>query len=181
MKRDKAVPIGLNDADSDLLTAIQGGTTVEVLSIPRDYSVTPVKTDFVKESPNLFDKSTAMEGYTVDIDGTLIVSVARSVSDFIQVKGNTPPYSASHQAYIKAYNENKEPLSGGLYTLSPYNLPSSARYVRVSFETININTFQFEEGNSPTEFMNFGEIAIPKLKNTLEDLLTDENEEWGVA
>ena len=47
LKRDNSVPISLNDADSDFLSAIQGGTPVEVLSIPRDYSVTPKKTTFI--------------------------------------------------------------------------------------------------------------------------------------
>ncbi len=56
--RKKSVPIGLNDADSDLLGAIQnkeGETTFNLLSVPRQRSVTPGTTVFVKPGKNKFD------------------------------------------------------------------------------------------------------------------------------
>src|SRR5699024_7218476 len=54
-KRDKSTPVGLNDIGNDLATAIQGGTTVSVESIPRDDSVTMDKISFKKKSTNLYN------------------------------------------------------------------------------------------------------------------------------
>lgn len=47
--RKKDTNITLNDCDSDMLGAIQGGegTSFELLSVPRDGSVTAIKTDFI--------------------------------------------------------------------------------------------------------------------------------------
>lgn len=58
LKRDKSIPIGLNDTASDLLTAIQnkeGETSFNLLSIPRPHSVKPGSTVFVRPGKNKFD------------------------------------------------------------------------------------------------------------------------------
>ena len=53
--RLKNINITLNDCDSDMLSAIQGGqgTSFELLSIPRDESVTPLKTTFLEPTTQL--------------------------------------------------------------------------------------------------------------------------------
>src|SRR5690625_2177183 len=67
--RLKNVPIGLNDASPELLAAIEGGegTTFNLLSIPRDYSVEPVKTTFARKGKNLFS---GMYTHVMIISGT---------------------------------------------------------------------------------------------------------------
>lgn len=57
-KRDKTIKIGLNDASPKLLEAIQGGTTLNVLSKPQRYSVTRETFDKAVFSRNLYDKTT---------------------------------------------------------------------------------------------------------------------------
>ena len=55
--RKKTIPISLNDVDSEMLAAIEGGegTSFNLLSIPRDFSVTPRKTTFFIKTKNLFE------------------------------------------------------------------------------------------------------------------------------
>ena len=54
-KRDKTVLIGLDDLDEEALSAIAGeGVELTIKGVPKNYSVTPIKTTFV-ETNNLFD------------------------------------------------------------------------------------------------------------------------------
>ena len=88
LKRDKSIPIGLNDTSSELLAAIEGGAgaSFNLLSIPRDYSVSPNKTTFIRQSKNLFNKSTAnIDYYLAPVDGSLRESTTYATSDYIRV------------------------------------------------------------------------------------------------
>src|SRR5690625_7822143 len=68
-KRDISVPISINDMDEDVLEAIQGGdgTPIEVLSIPRNHSVSPVKTTFFNSTKNLY-QGDLVRGFVYDQD-----------------------------------------------------------------------------------------------------------------
>jgi len=56
-KRDKSQPVDLNELTPRTLAAIEGGegTSFNIESIPRDFSVTQQKTTFTKKGKNLFD------------------------------------------------------------------------------------------------------------------------------
>ena len=64
LKRDKTRPIELNDVDAEMLAAIAGGegTSFNLESVPRDYSVSPKKTSFVEMGKNKWD-GTYISGY----------------------------------------------------------------------------------------------------------------------
>lgn len=86
-KRDKAVPIGMSDVSNDLAAAITGGTTLNVLSIPRYYSVTPAKTTFLDIGTNKFDKtdSEIVDGYYLSQTGVLTANANLFISGKIPV------------------------------------------------------------------------------------------------
>src|SRR5699024_2774319 len=67
-KRDSSVPISINDISNDLAAAINGSTEFNLLSIPRDKSVTESKTTFINMSKNLFDKNSAIKGKGLNLD-----------------------------------------------------------------------------------------------------------------
>lgn len=87
--RKKDISITLNDCDSEMLDAIQGGegTSFELLSIPRDNSVTPKKTSFVTEYGNVFNKDTITVGKKIQSNGTIIDDSSFSISDKIYYEG----------------------------------------------------------------------------------------------
>ena len=93
-KRDISTPIGANDITSQLLDAIQNspGTPLNLLSIPRDKSVTPEKTTFLETSTNLFNINTITEGHLVDASGQLVPNEQYNVSDYISVEPDKHNY-----------------------------------------------------------------------------------------
>ena len=115
--RMKNTNITLNDCDSNMLSAIQGGqgTSFELLSIPRDGSVTPEKTNFLQanyktsdvaqDRPNLFNASKVTINKCVSTEqGTSINDLiepknnAYAISDIITLKKNTVyTYSPSYR------------------------------------------------------------------------------------
>ena len=62
--RMKSKNITLDDCDANMLAAIQGGsdTSFELLSVPKDKSVTSIKTSFMEDSINIFDCDSITEG-----------------------------------------------------------------------------------------------------------------------
>lgn len=176
------------DMSSDLLGLITGeGGPINLETIPQDYSVTPKKTTFMVESRNQFNPETAVKGFELDIhkhDGSLRANSLRTTSDFIPVKGNTNYIPSGHNEDLTidyhAYNADKNPI-GSVVSISQEQgrtTTNLTRYIRVSIYTSEINTFQIEEGNISSEYMGYGEIKIPRLRNTLEEYMITENEEW---
>lgn len=94
LKRDKSIPIGLNDAGSDLLSAIQGGTTVNVLSIPRDYSVSSRKTTFMTTGKNLFDINAIKSNFILNSSGDEVPNELNIISDYTPIKSGEKVYLA---------------------------------------------------------------------------------------
>ena len=83
--RLKENPITINDCDDSLLQAIEGGSDITVLSIPRNNSVTPLKTTFFDESTNLIDESKLSLSKSLSrVDGSLVDNDTCDVSDFIE-------------------------------------------------------------------------------------------------
>ncbi|ALY08076.1 GDSL-like lipase/acylhydrolase [Bacillus phage vB_BhaS-171] len=113
--RKKSVLIGLNDVSNDLASAISGGTTLNVLSIPRNKSVTPTKTTFLDIGDNKFDKTDPeiVDGYYLSQTGTPTANSNLFISGKIPVSSGEV-YSIPYINLIGDttsgvyYNENDE-------------------------------------------------------------------------
>ena len=145
-------PISLNKCDEEMLGAIQnkeGETTFNLLSIPRDGSVTPSKTDFITEkviSNNLFNKNTCTDGFYLDYsNGVERENSAFSYSDFIEcTSGNYSMNGGEFQ--ICYYNDSKTFVSGYLTTNGKFTIPNNVSYFRVSIITSMKDTIQINKG-----------------------------------
>lgn len=169
-KRDKAIPIGLNDADAELLGAIQnktGETTFNLLSEPRPGSVTPEKTTFLTDvyGTNLFDKTAVtLGGY---YDGTSLAWASLNTvgqSAFINVKpGDTirlldARTSGSVNIVYKNIAETifagtKIPSTGGVLEVI---VPANAVQLSVTFMQNAINTYMIVKNEAyPSSYISY--------------------------
>lgn len=136
-KRDKSVPVGLNDIDSDLATAIQGGTPVEVLSIPRPDSVTMDTISFRKKSTNLFNLNDYKDDFFVDRwTGELTADDNYIASGYIEVVPETS-IIIKQVAYYAFYDVDKNRIAGNV-AQDPFQniiltVPTNAIYIRFSW------------------------------------------------
>ena len=154
-------PIGLNKCDEEMLAAIQnkeGETTFNLLSIPRDKSVTPSKTDFIIEkviSNNLFNKNTCTDGFYLDYSsGVERENSVFSYSDFIEcVSGNYSMNIGEFQ--ICYYNDSKTFVSGYLTTNGKFTIPNNVSYFRVSIITSMKDVIQINKGDSLLSYDNY--------------------------
>lgn len=155
-KRDKSVPIGLNDVGSDLLNAIQGDTNIEIQSIPRDGSVDPLKTDFIERSKNIFNKKDIVQGYVLSrLDGSASPSSSgNSHSGYIRVEPSTTytkNWSSPDQHCY--YDETKQFIIGGDGKV--FTTPENCYFIRVNFPGSTGDGLQIEQGGTETEYMDY--------------------------
>ena len=149
--RKKNIDITLNDCDSNMLGAIQGGegTSFELLSIPRDGSVTLNKTDFIEvdENYNIFVKGKAKQGgYYNPTTGAWIVSENHGVSDFIPCKSGDK-ITQNGKMQIIYWDSSKQIISSTTYpspvapafTIVPTN--DNIAYFTIAFTVADINSF----------------------------------------
>lgn len=181
--RRSSVPITLNDASADLLAAIQGGggTSFNLLSIPRDNSVTLGKTTFMYHGKNYFDSSNLFKDKTIgNLSGNMTDRVGASASDYIEVL----PGEVMTQNYsfvIAFYDEHKAFISG-LANLGAWNVartfttPSNATLMRTAvFESQWANSYQIEKGTTSTPYEPYKTYV--KNLNLQEDVITDLSQE----
>src|SRR5690625_2480855 len=171
-KRDKSVPISINDMDEDVLEAIQGGdgTPIEVLSIPRNHSVSPVKTTFFNSTKNLFHGD-LVRGFVYDKDngdlsGQYGEPSGGAKSCIIEIEPNETytitPYGGDRKIYavydsypeygddavelVQGTNKNENPVT--------FENPSNGNYlvIYLSSQGENIKC-QVERGNRSTEYI----------------------------
>lgn len=107
----------------------------------------------VKVGKNLFDKSTAIQGYWINSNGTIITSDQFYLSAYIEVEPNTQYYVSStsvggayHVFYDKEMNVVGSMRDGTITT------PNNAKYIRLSVGVEGIDTAQMELGSSKTSY-----------------------------
>jgi hypothetical protein len=115
---------------------------------------------------NLFNKATASDGKSVGSTGALADNAVATASDFIPVKPN--------QTYVRNldvfnttawYDVNKTFISR-VFTQSS-TAPSNAFYARLTVDLAYKETFQFEEGTSPTTFEPFTWQTVSNATNLI--------------
>ncbi|WP_320165392.1 BppU family phage baseplate upper protein [uncultured Trichococcus sp.] len=104
----------LEDLSADVLGAIDGtGGPFDLLSIPQDRSVTPIKTDFLEEVNiginHMQDKSILVSSYYDEAGSLLGSSLLFTISDYIPVEQNV---RYSHNFYnARCYDANNNIIS----------------------------------------------------------------------
>lgn len=106
---------------------------------------------------NLFDKGVVSAGYLSDA-GNLVSNSTFSTSNYIEVSGNskiTVSGNSGSSENICFYDSSKtfvSFISMGTNTQLTVNVPSNAKYVRVTIKNTNLDTTQIEIGNEATTY-----------------------------
>ena len=131
-----------------------------------DGSIDESKTSFIQAGKNLFDKTKGLFEQFLNTSNVLSVSVTYNVSDYIKISANTNYVINKCRDYV-FYDTNKNFVSGvDNGSLAPLVINNtSGGYVRFSYFITDINTTQFELGNTPTSYENYG-YTIDKLSFT---------------
>ncbi|WP_193064916.1 right-handed parallel beta-helix repeat-containing protein [Oceanobacillus oncorhynchi] len=185
-KRDKSVPIGLNDTDSELLAAIEGGegTSFNLESIPRDYSVTPEKTTFVR-SKNLFDgnyikgglsgsKTSQTPGFVttgafedaksavIEVKQHTTYTISKTPSDRFRVAltSNYPEHNRAVKFIRDEYDDGGDSATEFTFNSENYNYVTI--YVTINNELPDF--LQIEEGDIATEWYTYGFFITPQAE-----------------
>ena len=153
-KRDKSVPITSLDVSEELLTMFSPAGTVN--PVVADRTINSNKTTFLKPKKNLFNKEARTIGYyTASSDGQLKNNITGYDStDFMLVEGGQS-YTLSHGGQWAEYDASKNFIVGNSSSVLTKTLNANTKYVRVSILQANVNTFQFEKGNTKTTYEPF--------------------------
>ena len=129
----------LEDLSPTVISAIEGGegTSFDLLTIPQDGSVTPVKTTFFNLSSNIFNASQVTDGATVELTGEITANNSYWLSDFIKVSPseNLSITSQSAGGYrVAYYTASKDFLARGGAGNSLLSVPAddAVAYIRLS-------------------------------------------------
>jgi hypothetical protein len=125
----------------------------------------------IATSPNLFDKSTATQGYYIQFDTNVIHPVAwYAYSDYIPVKPNTV-YTANAGTHFVFYDSSKSYLSGVENATNQHiTTPFDAAYIRftVFIDPLSLlDTVMFVEGDSlPHHYIRRGRMLTSESVDT---------------
>lgn len=133
-------------------------------------SVSPSKTTFLTTGKNMFDKTTAIDGYYIYPSGTkagnLEPSAGNMASDFIPVEANTV-YSFTNNNFYAFYDVNKTFISSGgvasSATPTTVTSPANARYIRITVKTGLEGTTQLEKSSAVSAYETF-RLLFKKLR-----------------
>ncbi|MBE6068853.1 MAG: SGNH/GDSL hydrolase family protein [Clostridium lundense] len=128
-------------------------------------SLKPEKINGYMKGKNLFDKNNIILGsYVSWYDGIVKTNVNYFASDFIEVEPNTE-YTRPRPEQVAFYDLHKTFISGIENTKpSTFLTPSNAKYVRVSDDINNLNSYQLEKGNTPTTYESYETYYLKNLK-----------------
>jgi lysophospholipase L1-like esterase len=125
-----------------------------------DEGITPLKTNFLKRTKNLFNKATVTLGIFQGIAGIPTTSSTYNVSDFIQITPGVQYFgrSGSHDIrMLTVYNAAKQVIPGGSdNNITTFTPPTGAAYVKITVYAASQDTFQLEIGSSATAYSSFG-------------------------
>lgn len=144
----------MEDLDDEVISAVTGGATVNVLSIPQDESVTFRKTNFLSIGKNKFNKDKATIGTYLNGVGDSMNAESLYVSDYESVEPSTT-YTRKFSAAINFYDASLNRISYQTPTLT-FATPASARFARLNGSVVDINNEQLELGSASTAYEGYG-------------------------
>jgi lysophospholipase L1-like esterase len=170
LKVDKLV---MEDMSDTVISAISGGTTVNVLSIPQDESVTPNKTSFLSAIYNLFDKTKVTQGIANASNGGVIADVSYYITDFIPITpGKTYPTNLTH--YDTAFYDSSKIFVSGQGGMGLITAPTGASYLKTTLPKTDVDSFVLSENVLPPSYLPYGtnmQITDPKFKGLINDAI----------
>jgi hypothetical protein len=138
-------------------------------------SITPEKTNFLKQGKNLFDKSKATLNFFLGNTDGAVSNTTYAYTDYMPVLPSTTYYGFGNTGmrFTTYYDANKAYVAGGSSnTIASFTTPANVYFVRVTFEKGDIDVFQFEKGSARTAYERF----VYKLDETYvlnNNILTD--------
>lgn len=148
----------------DLLYVVEDGVSKRVelaklASFAASSDAFSENASFLSRSKNLFDKSSAEAGL-INAAGNIQTSETYSVSDYIPVEPEQEYYGRGHAHSMRTwcfYSDIGTVLAGGSNTVgNTFTTPAGCAYVRISFFTTQLESFQLEAGSSRTAYSPHG-------------------------
>ena len=158
-KRNSDSKIGFYDIINDTFVSSAGtneftaGATVPNPNTPQDiYNVSGENTIHIC-GKNLFDKNAITSGKILGRDdGTLATQASYGVTDFIEVKpGEKYTFTGFNYWYSCYYDENQTYIDHPTNTAT-ITIPNGVRYIRSSLLLTNLDTAQFERGETASSY-----------------------------
>src|SRR5699024_7041514 len=146
-----------DDLSPELLELINNGdgTPFEILSIPRDKSVTPSKTTFIEESTNLLNLENMTENKTFNGDGTsLSDSNTLSITDHIYIEKSSRLTFLGAYGYVQ-YDDNGDVVSR--HYLSSESTPVT-RLMNIQTHSIRVEVYNHKISEAR---INVGDVLLP--------------------
>src|SRR5690625_2910826 len=189
-KRDKSQPVDLNELTPRTLAAIEGGegTSFNIESIPRDFSVTQQKTTFAKKGKNLFDgifeRGLILLGPTNDVHTvakrtsgySAIINVSPNTTYYISKKeGSSDRFGISESVsypkdgdVLNVLNSNSN-LSGFKVTTAP-NTRYLIVYLSSTAEDKKPEEFQVEKNSYRTSYESPDKVVLDLVDRSIDVL-----------
>ena len=173
--------ITLNDLSSEVLEKInESNPEFNLLSIPRDKSVIPHKTNFIEiVSDNKYNPDDVLQNSQISASGAITQVSSRVVSHIIPVVP-TNQYTFSGVAQYAYYDDTLKFIT--LNTASSpetITVPSGVFNVRLVIANSQVQTVRFNHGGALLPFDRY-EIALKNQSSVLDDLMAEENESWVI-
>ena len=133
-------------------------------------------------SKNLFDKDNVVQGY-LKTDGTIQSTNQFRVSDYIDVSNysNMVVSGNSGGSEVNCFYDNEKNLiravSTGSSTVYAMEVPSNAKYIRVTVRASVLDNYQLEEGTEATDYVPYYNYELSKIEEA-EDYFIKENGKW---
>ena len=185
-KLDKNSVLSMANMGQDVKEAMTGGS-VAVVGVDAiltenivNGQVTPLKTNFVRNSTNLVDKRFLSKDKYVDANGEIVDFEGYYTTDFIEVQKNID-YTFSNPRTICYFDENFAKVSftnNSTNAEITKNTPVKATYVRCSFKLEYLDSFKIEIGSQLTAYETGGlksEKLIIEFSNLSDEIINSIN------
>lgn len=135
--------------------------------------------EYIKGSINLFDKTKHEPGKYYETDGTIKQAGAYSSTGLIGVEGNTLYTKVRTGGKLTFWNGKGGFLSGTNDDSPTFTTPANAKYMRVSFETRNLNEVMVIKGMYNGGYVEYVESSLKSdiLKLTPQNFANEEVKE----
>lgn len=173
--------ITLNDLSSEVLEKInESNPEFNLLSIPRDKSVIPHKTNFIEiVSDNKYNPDDVLQNSQISASGAITQVSSRVVSHIIPVVP-TNQYTFSGVAQYAYYDDTLKFISlNTANSPETITVPSGVFNVRLVIANSQVQTVRFNHGGALLPFDRY-EIALKNQSSVLDDLMAEENESWVI-
>lgn len=143
-----------------------------------DKSISEDKVTFIESGKNLFNPDKALAGYILNSVGQTTLLQGYTATGFIPVRAGVT-YTISNPRNYALYNSEKvmyEWISDEVNKNSPKTLtPTQDGFLRTSFMSTYLSSFQIEIGNKTTEYEP-PSVVFPKLKFTQSQIIDIAND-----